>query len=133
MTKKIALKESNLKESQLLQSLDKGLNTSKIIISPLMDKNIGFCFTVKKLSVHPEPVLSRLEGLSRRMKLGILHYKCPSTVRPFDTLRAHCSGRSVYSALMFPYLLDIMALPTEEFSSLWDYLQAIKLGEANDR
>jgi len=126
--KKIALKESNLKESQLLQSLDKGLNTSKIIISPLMDKNIGFCFTVKKLSVHPEPVLSRLEGLSRRMKLGILHYKCPSTVR-----QAHCSGRSVYSALMFPYLPGIMALPTEEFSSLWDYLQAIKLGERNDR
>ena len=121
--KKIALKESNLKESQLLQSLDKGLNTSKIIISPLMDKNIGFCFTVKKLSVHPEPVLSRLEGLSRRMKLGIMHYKCPST----------SSGRSAYSALMFPYLLDIMALPTEEFSSLWDYLQAIKLGERNDR
>ena len=126
--KKIALKESNLKESQLLQSLDKRLTYSKIIISPLMDKDIKLCFAVKKLSVHPEPVLSRLEGLSRRMKLGLVHYKCPSTVR-----QAHRSGRSVYSALMFPYLLDIMALPTEEFSSLWDYLQAIKLGEANDR
>ncbi|MGH7900996.1 MAG: hypothetical protein ACRENZ_04595 [Thermodesulfobacteriota bacterium] len=83
--KKIALKESNLKESQLLQSLDKGLNTSKIIISPLMDKNIGFCFTVKKLSVHPEPVLSRLEGLSRRMKLGILII---SALRQFAKLTA---------------------------------------------